>query len=87
MDNRDLTSKQVKDIEEIAGRFVRFLNRMLRRMDKLGFTPVDELYQSTQQTYNAVRGFTATLQHIGCESARGRPAFKRPIESKTKPEK
>jgi hypothetical protein len=86
MDNRDLTSKQVKDVEEIVGRFVRFLSRMLKRMDQLGFVPTDQLYKSTTETYGACRRFLATLQEIGCESARGRPAFKRPTNSRTKPE-
>jgi hypothetical protein len=78
MDNRDLTSAQLAAVAEVVGRYVRFLNRMLRRMEKRGFPGNDELYRETSRAYDGLRSLLTTLHYLNCRSGVGRHEFKRP---------
>jgi hypothetical protein len=86
MNNRDLTREQLQAVHTIAGRWLKFLGKMLRRMEKLGFSPTDELYRETTTAYDAIHRFRVTLHYLSCESGVGRPELKRPAPSKNKPD-
>jgi hypothetical protein len=54
MDCTNLTRQQMEDLRQAIRVRLGFLNRLLRRMEKLGFAPDDRLYAATARAYSAM---------------------------------
>lgn len=73
MDSSSLTNDQIAALARIVRRDLRFLGKLRARMEQLGFTPGDRLYQVTTAAYNALHAMSVELHYMGCGSgvARG----------------
>jgi hypothetical protein len=74
MDSHDLTSAQAEKMGDALGPYLRYLNRVKRRMEARGFPMTDELFQATKAAYDAAHGLTVSLHYLSCKSGVGRPA-------------
>jgi hypothetical protein len=74
MDSHDLTTAQAETMGAALGPYLRYLHRMIRRMEARGFPMTDELFQVTNATYDAAHGLGVTLHRLSCKSGVGRPA-------------
>ena len=72
MTSDDLQPEQCQKLGAIVGRQLRFLNRLCARMDRLGFTPSDPLWQAAQQARDAVQGLNVAAHYAGCRHGVGR---------------
>ena len=54
MDSHKLSIRQLEQLNEIITRQLRFLGRLLRRMEQLGFPPDDLLYRTSLNAYDGV---------------------------------
>jgi hypothetical protein len=73
MDSRDLSTAQAEKIGEQLAPHVRYLGRVRRRMEALGFPMTDELLRATKNAYSKARDLSITLHYLSCKSGVGRP--------------
>jgi hypothetical protein len=64
MTSDDVTPVQVRQLQDRVARRLRFLNRLVARMNALGFPPEDPLIRGAVKARNAMQD-----QHMGCHYA------------------
>ena len=72
MDSGDLTREQVEKVRDVLTPHVRYLHKLITRMDRRGFPLDDELYQAVLKAYDAMRSVYTTLHYLSCKSGVGR---------------
>ena len=70
MNSRDLKRWQLEKIGNVVGRFQGYLSRLATRMEKVGFTPNDELLRLTYQALSAVHSLKIKLHYMTCDASK-----------------
>jgi hypothetical protein len=76
MDHTQLTKEQVTRLHETLFPTVNLLNRLERRMTRLGFPPNDPLYLAVVKAQSAARDLYQAVRRLSCASGVGRPPRK-----------
>ena len=71
MDSLDLTPDQVRRLMETAGRHLRYLNQLQRRMEQLGFPPDDALYRAASEARDGAAALFIAAHYCSCPSGVG----------------
>jgi hypothetical protein len=64
MTSSDLTPAQARQLQDLVARRLRFLNKLVARMNALGFPPDDSLMRCAVKARNAMQDL-----HMGCHYA------------------
>ena len=73
MDSSDLTPQQVERLKAVVGRQLRFLNRMVARMQQRQYPLDDPLWLAGVTARNAAQDLLTAASYAGCPSGVGRP--------------
>jgi hypothetical protein len=65
--HEDLKPAQLERLAAIIGRQLRFYNRLIERMERIGFPGNDPLYMEEIMTRNGVHRFSVTLHYASCD--------------------
>lgn len=68
MEFRELTHFQIETVHAQVMRQVRYLNRLIQRMDRRGIVPTDRVYQSTLRARDAVLALSVRLHYSRCRT-------------------
>ncbi len=68
MDSGDLTSEQVKVLQEQLRPTFLYLQRLVGRMEKCGFNRQDEIYKAASDSYDRVFGLNVRLHYLCCDA-------------------
>jgi hypothetical protein len=74
----DLTPDQAEALKAIVGRQLRFLNRMVGRMQQRQFPVDDAVWLASIAARNAAQDLFVACHYAGCKSGVGRPAKEEP---------
>lgn len=69
---KDVTPEQAAQLMATIGRQLRYLNRLCRRMDRLGFPRQDPLWQAAWTARDAMQDLHMAAHYAGCTSGVGR---------------
>jgi hypothetical protein len=72
MSSHDITKDQAKVIHDSLYSGLNYLARLNARMQELGWTPDDKLFQLAGKAYNAMRHLYNEVHYLGCNGV-GRP--------------
>ena len=72
MDSSDLTPEQAERLKVIVGRQLRFLNRMVGRMQQRQFPVDDPIWVAGIAARNAAQDLFVACHYAGCKSGVGR---------------
>jgi hypothetical protein len=70
MDSRTLTASQAERLRESLRPQLQYLRRLIARMEKVGFTSPDPLYERVKRAYDAMHDLHVHLHYHGCEASR-----------------
>ena len=75
MDSSQLTVEQAERLGRVIRRQLSFLNRLQKRMERLGFPPADPLYRAVTEARNRVGELFVSAHYCACPTgvARGGP--------------
>jgi hypothetical protein len=68
----DLRPEQAAALKERVARHLRFLNRLVDRMTRLGFPPHDPLWAEAVKARNAAQDLYVACHYAACETGVGR---------------
>ena len=85
MDHRDVQPWQAAKIGEQIGPMLRYLGKLRRRMEQVGFVPNDKLYRRVSDAYNAMHSLCVTLHYLSCEHGVGDPPRRGTADSEAAP--
>jgi hypothetical protein len=72
MDSQDITPAQAAAIGKIIGQHLRYLGKLQRRMNQVGFLPADPLFRDVAEAYDAIHKLNVSLHYLSCSSGVGR---------------
>lgn len=72
MTSDDLSPEQARQVNEVAGRQLRYVNRLVRRMEQLRFPPDDALLRAALRAQDALQGLTMAAHYASCKHDVGR---------------
>jgi hypothetical protein len=78
MNSGDLTSDQIKVLQDQLKPSFLFLKRLADRFAERGFNPSDEIYKAVREAFDKVHSLNVNLHCLGCD------AFKREREAERK---
>lgn len=67
MNSRDLKKWQLEKMRDDLGPAMRYLNRMIKRMSKVGFPGNDRLYLEAMEARDALVKLTMSMHYLGCD--------------------
>jgi hypothetical protein len=67
VNSNDLNHRQLERLAAIVGRQLRFYNRLIERMERIGFPGNDPLYVEAIQTRNGIYRFSVKLHYASCD--------------------
>ena len=70
LDSRTLSTGQAERLKEALGPQLRYLGRLLARMEKVGFVPSDPLYQKVKAAHDAVHDLHIHVHYLECDARR-----------------
>jgi hypothetical protein len=70
--SNDLTDEQVEALKRHIGRQLRYLGKLCKRLDAVGFSPVDWLYTDAHQAFDAIHTLSVKLHSLSVKSGVGR---------------
>lgn len=73
VDSTNLKPEQIAKLTAIITRNHRFLNRLQARMERLGFTPQDPLYQATARALDGTHAMSVQLHYLSVGHGVGKP--------------
>jgi hypothetical protein len=68
MRSADITTEQSQRLMKQIATHLRYLNRIVERMNRRGFSPTDELYQSAKRSRAALQDLHVAAHYAGCKS-------------------
>lgn len=71
MDSSNLTCDQCRQMHASLLPLANYLSRIVKRMERRGFSPNDSLFVSTKRAYDDVCSLMMELHYMGCESGVG----------------
>jgi hypothetical protein len=74
MDSSHLTRQQAEALRAQVAVRLRWLNRLTARMQRVGFSPQDELFLATQRARNFMQDLMTAAHYASCEHGVGREA-------------
>jgi len=74
MTSDDLTPEQVRALQAVVGRYLRFLGLLRGRMDLRGFASVDSVYRLVKEAHDATHALSVELHYLAVGSGVGRTA-------------
>ena len=78
MNSGELTSEQIKVLQEQLKPHFLYLKRLLERMEQRGFNPNDEIFKAAKDVYGRLHSLRVRLHYLGCDP------FKREFEAEWK---
>ena len=69
----ELTRQQAEALARKLQPKIAYVVRVRERMDRVGFTPQDRLYQLLRKAEDALRHLAAELHYVSCASGVGQP--------------
>ena len=81
MTSRDLSREQAAQIGETVKRHLRYANRLMKRMDQVGFEPTDPLCRAVLEAQAALQAVCVHTHYASCAGGVGRSQR----EAKSKP--
>lgn len=72
MTSNDLKPQQASQLRQILARQLRFLNKLVDRMNALGFPPDDPLMRDAAAARNAVQDLHVRTHYLGVKQGVGR---------------
>ena len=78
MDSTDITPEQAERLKSIVGRQLRFLNRMIGRMQQRQFPVDDPIWLASIAARNASQDLFVACHYAGCKSGVGSRAKDEP---------
>lgn len=72
--SEQLTIEQLRQLQAILRRYLRFLNRLLRRMEQLGFPGDDPLYRQAYRAQAELQSLCMEAHYLACQSGVGKSA-------------
>jgi hypothetical protein len=73
----DLSKEQIHRLKAQATRHLRYFNRLVDRMTRVGFPPSDSLWIGAVQARNALHALSVELHYLTCDSGVGRDGVTR----------
>jgi hypothetical protein len=73
VDSSDMTPEQAERLKAVVSRQLRFLNRMVGRMQQRQFPLDDPLWLAGVAARNAAQDLLTAAHYAGCKSGVGRP--------------
>ncbi len=73
MNTNDLKPWQIEKMIMPIQRSLRYLSTLLDRMNHVGFTPKEELYQRVQVAQSDMQALFMTLHYLSCGHGVGKP--------------
>ena len=70
MDSRAVIASQAEQLKESLGPQLRYLSRLVARMEKVGFVPSDPLYQKAKAARDAVHDLHVHVHYLECDARR-----------------
>jgi hypothetical protein len=67
-----ITHAQAAKLHEQVNRHLRYFRRLRARLEQLGYTPHDPLYQAAMQAEHAAQGLAVASHYDSCASGVGR---------------
>jgi hypothetical protein len=71
MNSEQLKTWQAERMRDQLGPALRYVHRLVRRMEQRGFPPDDKLYQAAFRTYNELHTLCMKLHYLSCPSGVG----------------
>jgi hypothetical protein len=72
MDSSHLTPAQAAAIGKIIGQHLRYLGKLRKRMDQVGFPSTDPLYFDVCRAFDMAQALWMNLHYLSCTSGVGR---------------
>ena len=66
VDSSNLTSEQLERVKASVSRELRYLNRLIERMARLGFPPTDAVYAAALRAQAETQGLYVALHYASC---------------------
>jgi hypothetical protein len=70
--SEQLTLEQLRQLQAILRRYLRFLNRLLRRMEQLGFAGDDPLYRQAYRAQAELQSLGMEVHYLACQGGVGK---------------
>jgi hypothetical protein len=77
MNSDDLKTHQAERLRIDIARMLRYLNRLMERMTRLGFPVNDPLYIAAGRARDAMQDLHTAAHYVTCSHGVGRPAAQR----------
>jgi len=71
----DLSDEQLERLKHQAGRGLRWLNALIRRMDQVGFDPTDKLYLAALRAQDRMQALGVELHYASVRHGVGRSDY------------
>jgi hypothetical protein len=72
MDSKTISREHARRIHDALAPSLKYLHRLRRRMEQVGFPLADPLYQLVLTTCNDMQGLTMELHYLSCQGGVGR---------------
>ena len=77
MESRDVERWQAAQIRESLQPSLRYLGRLQKRMEEVGFLPSDRLLTLVREAYNSMHHLSVELHYLSCKGGVGREPRKK----------
>jgi hypothetical protein len=69
--SKDLTRQQYEILQAAVGRRIRYLGKLRDRINRLGWSPQDELWAATLLAFDRVQELFVKLHYLSCPGGVG----------------
>jgi hypothetical protein len=70
MNSGELTSDQIKALQDHLKPSFLFLKRLADRFAERGFNPEDEIYKAVREAFDKVHSLNVKLHYLGCDASK-----------------
>ncbi len=66
VNSSNITREQAAAMGRVIGRHLHYLNKLVKRLDRVGFSPTDPLYLAAHRAFDGVHGLSVNLHYLSC---------------------